>query len=109
MFPNGYTQPQKNEKKNNVNLFFGTNKIVGYIWYMNSKQQNFLKTSLPKKFKGGESEFIIFDMALEYKSLLHEPYTNCYKCVGKKIDKVSSTSNCASKHSQCENSRYFHK
>lgn len=43
---------------------------------MKSKQQNFLKTSLPKKFKGGESEFIIFDMALEYKSLLHEPNTN---------------------------------
>jgi hypothetical protein len=34
---------------------------------MKSKQQNFLKTSLPKKFKGGESEFIIFDTTLEYK------------------------------------------
>jgi hypothetical protein len=43
---------------------------------MKSKQQNFLKISLPKKFKGSESEFIIFDMTLEYKSLLHELNTN---------------------------------
>jgi hypothetical protein len=61
---------------------------------MKSKQQNFLKTSLPKKFKGGESEFIIFDMTSEYKSLLHELNTNTQIVtnVGKKFDKVSPTS-----------------
>jgi hypothetical protein len=61
---------------------------------MKSKQQNFLKTSLPKKFKGGESEFIIFDMTLEYKSLLHELNTNTQIVinVGKKIGKVLPTS-----------------
>jgi hypothetical protein len=53
-----------------------------------------LKTSLPKKFKGSESEFIIFDMTLEYKSLLHELNTNTQIVinVGKEIDKVSPTS-----------------
>ncbi len=53
-----------------------------------------MKTSLPKKFKGSESEFIIFDMTLEYKSLLHELNTNTQIVinVGKEIDKVSPTS-----------------